>query len=124
VIHLDTNFLIRALERGSREDRRIRSWVTAGEALQMSAISWAEFQCGPLPYGVDAAVRDLVTGVRPVAAAHAARAAALFNAGGRRKNSLPDCLIAACAIEDDAALATANVEDFRRFVPLGLRLAE
>jgi len=90
----------------------------------MSAIAWAEFLCGPPPFGLDEAVRDLVRDVVPVAASHAERAATLFNAGGRRTRSLADCVIAAVAIEAGAALATSNIQDFRRFVPHGLRLAE
>lgn len=124
MIHLDTSFLIGALKRGSTEDRRLRSWLAAGEAVQISAMAWAEFRCGPLGYGLDEAVRELVSDVVPVIATHAEHAAELFNAGGRRVRSLPDCVIAACAIESGAALATANIEDFRRFVPHGLKLAE
>lgn len=98
--------------------------MAAGESVQISAIAWAEFLCGPLPVGLDEIVRDLVREVAPVGAAHAELAAALFVAGGRRKSSLQDCVIAACAIESGAALATANLQDFKRFVPLGLILAE
>ncbi|HYY06740.1 MAG TPA: PIN domain-containing protein, partial [Candidatus Limnocylindria bacterium] len=48
VIHLDTSFLVRALARGSREDRRLRTWLRGGTSLAISAIAWAEFLCGPL----------------------------------------------------------------------------
>ena len=123
MIHLDTNFLIGALQRGSAPDRQIRQWLAAGEAVQMCAMAWAEFRCGPLPFGLESAIRELVTDIVPVGAVHADHAAALFNATGRRRSSLPDCIIAACAIESGAALATGNIEDFRRLVPLGLRLA-
>ena len=48
MIHLDTSFLIRALDLGSSEDRKLRSWIGEGETLRMSTVAWAEFLCGPL----------------------------------------------------------------------------
>jgi len=33
VIHLDTGFLIKSLVRGSAEDRSLRDWLKAGEAV-------------------------------------------------------------------------------------------
>jgi hypothetical protein len=45
VIQLDTSFLIRALVRGSGEDRRLRTWLTDTTPLTISAIAWTEFLC-------------------------------------------------------------------------------
>jgi predicted nucleic acid-binding protein len=104
VIHLDTSFLIRALVRSSPQDRRLRQWLGAGEKLGISAIGWAEFLCGPLE-------------------AEALLAARLFNASGRRRGTLVDCMIAATAIRHGALLATADEKDFRRFIAAGLTLA-
>lgn len=123
VVHLDTNFLIVALA-GSREGPRVLGWVRSGDTLAMSAVAWAEFMCGPLPEGAEALARRIVTDIVPIGAPAAERAAALFNAGGRRRGVMMDCLIAACAIEADEPLATANTADFARFRPHGLRLAE
>ncbi len=39
MIHLDTSFLIRALRRGSPEDRKLREWLGTGETLGMSAVA-------------------------------------------------------------------------------------
>ena len=103
---------------------RLRSWLSRSASLAISAIAWSEFCCGPLPPGAESLARDVVGAIVPVGAGEAERAAALFNATGRRRGSMMDCLIAACAIEADVPMATANFVDFRRFVPLGLRLAE
>ena len=123
MIHLDTSFLIRALARHSPEDRKLRAWLKDAEPLGMSAISWAEFLCGPVgAEDVELAGRILR---EPVAfnSADAALTARLFNLAGRRRGSLTDCMIAATAIRAGAALATTNPADFRRFEPAGLKLA-
>ncbi len=123
MIHLDTSFLIRALIRGSAEDQRLRSWLVAREALGMSAIAWTEFLCGPVEATLLSLVTELVTERVPFSEDESAVAAALFNASGRRRGSLIDCMIAAAAIRAGAPLATANSGDFRRFRAAGLRLA-
>lgn len=124
MIHLDTSFLIRAMLQGSAEDRRFRAWLHQGTAVAVSAIAWAEFLCGP----VRAKEIELLSVVVPEPAAftaeEAALAATLFNATGRRRGTLLDCMIAATAIRCEALLATANSADFARFLAHGLRLAE
>ena len=47
-------------------------------------------------------------------------AAQLFNATGRRRNSLADCIIAANATAEDAPIAIGNPPDFLRFEAHGL----
>ena len=119
--HLDTSFLIRALVAGSTEDKQLRRWIASDEPLAMSAIAWAEFLCGPLA-AADAAIAAAIVGeATPLTSIHAARAALLFNASGRRRGTFIDCLVAACALDADAALATANHSDFARLP--GVRLA-
>jgi len=123
VIHLDTNFLIGVGKRGTREDRAVRRWLSGAQAVRVSSIAWAEYLCGPIskPAVEDAA--ELVG--EPVAfeALDATLAAQLFNASGRRRGTLSDCMIAATAIRSGAALATNNVDDFERFAVLGLTIA-
>ena len=47
-IHLDTNFLIRALVAGSAESEALRKWLRGGQAVAISALAWGEFLCRPL----------------------------------------------------------------------------
>ena len=124
MIHLDTSFLIRALVRASSEDRQLRRWVGRDESLAISAVAWGEFMCGPLLLGAESLARAVVSEIVPIGAAESERAAALYNLGGRRRGSLMDCFVAACAIESRASLATANGADFARFAAAGLVLAK
>ena len=124
MIHLDTSFLIRALVPDSSQDHILRQWIGKHTPLGMSTIAWTEFLCGP----VDQTQVELATHIIPQHVAFvekdAQEAARLFNASGRRRGSLIDCMIAAVAIDAGASLATANVEDFRRFEVEGLSMAE
>jgi predicted nucleic acid-binding protein len=52
----------------------------------------------------------------------AAEAARLFNAIGRIRRLRTDTMIAATAIVAGARLATSNMEDFRVFIPHGLKM--
>ncbi len=123
MIHLDTSFLIRALIAGSMEDRRLSGWISAGEEIGMSAVAWAEFLCGPLSPS-RLRVADAIVGPRvDLTGVDAVVAARLFNECGRRRGSLPDCLIAASALGVGAQLATADEADFRRFTAFGVQLA-
>lgn len=122
MIHLDTSFLVLALTRGSAADRALRGWLLRGERVCISAIGWAEFLCGPVSEEVAALASEMVGEPASFATAEAALTARLFNAGGRRRGSLADCMIAASAIRAGASLATANPRDFVRFEEVGLTL--
>lgn len=122
MIHLDTCDLIRSLVPGSKEDAELRKWIRAGEVLAISTAAWAEFLCGPVePEEADLAAR-VVKQRLPFGSDAAQLAATLFNAGGRRRGSLLDCMIAAVAILAGARFATRNKTDFRRFEEHGLRM--
>ncbi len=123
MIHLDTGFLIRALNPGSAQDRRLRDWIEGGQPLGMSAVAWAELLCGPLAPSEVELADEIVGQRRDFTPEQAVMAARLFNESGRRRGSLVDCMIAAAALADGASLATANVADFRRFRTSGLELA-
>ena len=121
MIHLDTSFLIRMLDRGSAEARFLEA-TDPDEALVVSTIAWAAFLCGPIEAPERELAQQIVDGHRDLTVEHAGIAARLFNESGRRRRSLSDCLIAAAAIHDGARLATANLADFRRFASAGLKL--
>jgi predicted nucleic acid-binding protein len=123
LIHLDTSFLIRALARGSLEDRRLRSWLRTGGDLGMSAIAWAEFLCGPISSPALELAGRVVGEPAAFTADDAVLAARLFEDTGRRRGSLADCMIAAAALRAGASLATSNPRDFARFAGAGLALA-
>ncbi len=123
MIQLDTSFLIRALVKGSAQDRALRTWLKAGETLAISAIAWGEFLCGPAEVGQFDLAARIVPERLAFTGDDATLAAGLFNASGRRRGSFVDCMIAATAIRAETALATVNLEDFRRFAEAGLILA-
>ncbi|MGH9518945.1 MAG: PIN domain-containing protein [Terriglobales bacterium] len=124
IIHLDTNYLVRLKRHDSDEARHVRDWVKGRATFGTSSIAWTEFLCGPLDPGEPESVRTIVGMPLPFAEADAELAAELFNRGGRRRNSLADCQIAALAIRARASLATADRAGFARFAAAGLRLAD
>ena len=123
MIHLDTSFLIPALIPGTQQDRQLRNWASEGETIVISAVAWAEFLCGPLSRSDLDAALQIIEWHLEFTAEQAAIAARLFNATGRRRRMMVDCMIAAAAIADGAPLATVNSGDFGRFTEHGLLLA-
>ena len=120
LIHLDTGFLIHAVDRSSRETDELKHWISRGARIGVSAIAWTEFLCGP----VDDLSRELAVEIvgepQPFLAADCAVAADFFNISGRRRGTLRDCMIAATAFRFGAALATTNLRDFSKFRGLAL----
>ncbi len=123
LIHLDANFLIRGLVPETPQAVSLREWLAAGEAVGMSTVAWAEFLCGPVAEPILERAALIVAERVPLLEEDADVAAKLFNASGRRRRSLADCLIAATALRSAVPLATTNLADFRRFEKMGLRLA-
>ena len=123
-IHLDTNYLIYAGQPGHLVQTHIQGWRANGDTFAVSAMAWAEFLCGPLSPGARGSWETLLAGAILFTDQTLAESAAdLFNGTGRRARSLPDCIIAATAIREQAPLATINRDDFLPFVPFGLTLA-
>jgi predicted nucleic acid-binding protein len=123
MIHLDTNFLIRALVPNSAAEAKLQTWKRDGEVLAISSIAWSEFLCGPLTQDDASLARMLFPDSEPFLSADAHKAAELFNATGRRSRSLADCQIAAVALRCEARMATGDVADFTVFENHGLTLA-
>jgi len=122
-IHLDTSFLIRALDPSSDESVRLLGWLRDRRALAVSTLAWGEFLCGPLGDEDRALALRLVQRRIALGTAEAAEAARLFNHGGRRRRSFADCVIAATAVLDGAELATSDPRDFDRLRDAGVKLA-
>ena len=120
---LDTSFPIRALARGSREDARLRGWLAANEPLGMSAIAWAEFLCGSVDETALSVASAVIGRHCLFTEEMAVIAARLFNGSGRRRGTIVDCMIAATALTEQAAVATSNRGDFSRFAAFGSILA-
>ena len=124
MIHLDTNYLIGLLVKGSPQAREMDVWLTAGEVLSTSAIAWTEFLNGPVtPLEISRAEAVVQSRIIPFDRSEAGLAADLFNRTGWRRGSRFDCLIAATAIIAQAEIATINQTDFKVFVAHGLKLA-
>jgi predicted nucleic acid-binding protein len=124
MIHLDTNYLIGLLVKGSPHAGDVDGWLAAGQTLTTSAISWTEFLNGPVtPLEVSRAEAVLQSRIIPFGLPEAILAADLFNKTGRRRGCRFDCLIAATAILAQAEVATVNQTDFKVFIQHGLKLA-
>lgn len=119
-IHLDTSFLINAMRPDRPEKSQLEEWLDQGADIEISAFAWAEFWCGPATAEHRKAARDLLPEPIPLTGTDAEIAARLFNLTGRRRRLFRDCVIAAVAMSSNAAVATRNVADFRRFESEGL----
>ena len=124
MIHLDTNYLIGLLVKGSPQALEVDTWLAAGQPIAASALAWTEFLNGPVTaLEVTRAEAVLQSRIVPFGRPEAVLAAELFNQTGRRRGSRFDCLIAATAIAAQAEVATVNQTDFQAFVAHGLKLA-
>ncbi len=124
MIHLDTNYLIGLLVKGSSQAVEVDGWLAAGDLLAASAIAWTEFLNGPVTAAEVSRVEAVLQSrIIPFSQAEAVMAAELFNQTGRRRGSRFDCLVAATAAVARAEIATVNQADFKPFLPHGVKLA-
>ena len=89
----------------------------------MSTIAWTEFLCGPVDETALSLASVVVGRYSRFTEEMAVIAARLFNGSGRRRGTIVDCMIAATALAEEAAVATSNPDDFSRFEAFGLALA-
>lgn len=123
-VHLDTNYLIAyAGEADADVVAQVDAWILEDQELHCSAITWAEFLCGPVLGDEVDAMASLLSEIVPVTPDLAAEGARLFRETGRRSRSLADCIIAATAILAREPLATINRTDFEPLLAHGLELA-
>jgi predicted nucleic acid-binding protein len=98
-------------------------WRQSGQILFAAAPVWYEFLCGPVTSLQTRVVRAFLSGgIIAFEELQAAEAARLSNAIGRIRRLRTDAMIAATAIVVGAGLATSNKQDFRVFVPHGLKI--
>lgn len=123
LIQLDTNILIDLATAGCPHLGTVWGWLRSGEKLAASSVAWSEFCNGPHSrQQKDAVFAVLEQRIVDFSGRMAEQASRLFHSTGRKRGSHPDCMIAASAMIAGDFLATRNVKDFEKFVPLGLLL--
>ncbi len=133
LIHLDNNYLTNLLDGVSIEYQDVAKWIANEHPIGTSAIAWTEFMRGTTTNGrnkaeINAAKTLLTNNITPFGEEEAERAAYLFNRIqrpiGKKAKLRMDCLIAACAITQNARLATNNRPDFEHFQRYQLEFVE
>ncbi len=113
-LHVDTDFLIYALETTGWERRRLRDVAESSHALCISSIAWYEFSRGPRTPEQLATARALFAedGVIPFSETLAANSAEVFRRLGSPRRRAADIAIGVTAASCDAILLTRNARDF------------
>lgn len=113
-VHLDTSVLIEAFTPRGPVAGLLRSLAQSGDRPAISAPVLFEWLRGPrTPEELELREALFPDGrIADFGATEAARAADLYRKVQRPRGREADLVIAACAIEHDAALWTSNVKDF------------
>lgn len=114
LVHLDTSFLVDALTGSKRSGPRLKSLTAEGIVVRIGAPVVYEWLRGPRTSTQLSDYSQLFPPEKivPVDNAVAGKAAALYKTVRAPRGREMDILIAACALEQNAALATLNREDF------------
>lgn len=122
MIHLDTSVLVDALTGPKRSAPSLRRAIERGERVLLSTIVLYEWLRGPRQPAALIAQEALFpreTAI-PFGIDEASIAADLYRRVKRARGREIDITVAACAIAQNAALWTLNVDDFRDITPLTL----
>jgi predicted nucleic acid-binding protein len=115
LIHLDTSLLVDAFTGARRSMPALMQATEAGEVVAFSAIVLYEWLRGPRNDRELEAVQSFFSGafLPPFGEREARTAAGLYRAVTGARNRQADLAIAACAIENGAAIWTLNPKDFK-----------
>ena len=113
-VHLDTDFLIRALSSSGLERERLFQLASSSEVIEMSAIAWYEFCRGPRTPEQLAVARSLLAadGVIPFSEPISTAAGEVFRQLGSPRRRAADVAIGITAALRDAKLLSCNERDF------------
>ena len=113
-VHLDTDFLVRALSGSAPERHRLVELADSRVELQMSAVAWYEFARGPRTEEQLAVARTFFAddGIVPLSEDIAEQAAMVFRNLASPRRRANDIAIGATARVMNARLITGNERDF------------
>ena len=113
-VHLDNDFLVRAISSPGPERERLFELADSNVELQMSAVAWYEFVRGPRTADQLAVARSFFSadGIVPLTEDFAERAAEVFRKLGSPRRRSADVAIGVTAVEMDARLLSGNAADF------------
>lgn len=125
MIHLDTNLLIAASDPEDPHVPVFRKLLVATPILAVSAVAWTEYRsCLVDPVKERVLLQVLQGGIVSFDRIAAEFAGQLFYETKTHRRNRLDSMIAATAILAGAELATVDREDFRPFIPHGLKLRD